>query len=179
MTPNKAQFTALLFMVSTSLSAYAQFSLSGTTRVANKVAGPPTASNLAYPQSLFVDSQNGNIWVADFSNNRVLRFDVVSLTNVGESTVPLTAEDYQLSQNYPNPFNPGTIITFAMRKTEQAAVRIYNVLGQEVATLFDGIANANQVYSLSFNATNLTSGLYFYTLRSASRNEVKKMSVVK
>jgi hypothetical protein len=86
---------------------------------------------------------------------------------------------YRLSQNYPNPFNPGTTITFALEQTEQATVTVYTVLGQEVATLFRGIATAHVQYALAFDATRLPSGMYFYTLRSAHRYEVKKMGVMK
>ena len=100
-------------------------------------------------------------------------------SNVVEATVAMTAADYKLGQNYPNPFNPTTTITFALKNTERATVTVYNTLGQEVATLFNGIATANEVYSLLFNAKNLASGIYFYTLRSASRNEILKMSLMK
>jgi hypothetical protein len=100
-------------------------------------------------------------------------------SNAVEVTVGLTPKDYQLSQNYPNPFNPSTTITFAMENTEQVTVTVRNMLGEEVETLFNGIANANEVYSLTFNAKNLSSGIYFYTLHSANRNEVRKMSLMK
>jgi len=100
-------------------------------------------------------------------------------SNVVEATVALVSADYKLGQNYPNPFNPSTIITFALKNTEHATVTIYNMLGQEVATLFNGVANANELYSLSFDASNLPSGMYVYALRSANRSEVKKMSLLK
>jgi len=100
-------------------------------------------------------------------------------SNAIEVLVGLGVQDYKLSQNYPNPFNPATTITFAMQNTEQVSVIVYNALGQEAATLFDGIANANQLYSLTFNAVNLSSGVYYYTLHSASRNEVMKMVLMK
>jgi hypothetical protein len=100
-------------------------------------------------------------------------------SNAIEVTVGLTVEDYTLGQNYPNPFNPSTTITFAMENTEQVIVTVHNMLGQEIETLFSGIANANEVYSLTFNAKNLSSGIYFYTLHSANRNEVRKMNLMK
>ena len=100
-------------------------------------------------------------------------------SNAVEVTVGLIPGDYQLSQNYPNPFNPTTTITFAIKNTEHVTVKVHNMLGQEVATLFNGIANADEVYSLSFDAKDLSSGVYLYTLNSASKNEVKKMSLMK
>ncbi|MFZ4621664.1 MAG: T9SS type A sorting domain-containing protein [Bacteroidota bacterium] len=96
-----------------------------------------------------------------------------------EAVVGLTAADYQLSQNYPNPFNPNTTITFAVKNAEHVNVTVYNALGQSVAVLFNDAANADQLYTLSFNGADLSSGTYFYSLRSASRNEVRKMLLTK
>lgn len=96
-----------------------------------------------------------------------------------EAVVALTAGDYTLGQNYPNPFNPTTNINFALKNAEHATVTIYNMLGQNVATLFNEEAAANRMYTLTFDAKNLPSGIYFYSLRSASRNEVKKMQLMK
>ncbi len=87
--------------------------------------------------------------------------------------------DFVLHQNYPNPFNPNTTIAFAMKNTEQVNVTVYNALGQVVTTLFNGVADAGRVYSLRLNGSNLSSGTYFYALRSASRNEVRKMLLTK
>jgi hypothetical protein len=102
-----------------------------------------------------------------------------SYSNTVEAIIALTAEDYKLGQNYPNPFNPTTNIYFALKNTEHATVTIYNMLGQHVATLFNGEATANQMYSLTFDAKDLSSGIYFYSLQSATRNEVKKMMLMK
>lgn len=169
----------LLVLATTSVSVYAQRSLSHITPITGTVASPPTANSLAYPQSVFVDSQNGNIWVTDFDNNRVLRFDVSSLTSIAASSAPVTVEKYTLGQNYPNPFNPVTTIAFVLKNTEYASLTIYDVLGQVVATLFHGIAYADERYTRTFSANHLPSGMYFYALRSAHRYEVKKMSCLK
>ncbi len=95
------------------------------------------------------------------------------------ANVLTSAADYQLSQNFPNPFNPNTNITFAMKTAEHVNVTVYNALGQVVATLFNDVATANQMYTLNFDGKNLSSGTYFYSLRSASRNEVRKMLLSK
>lgn len=100
-------------------------------------------------------------------------------SNTVEITVGLTPEDYQLSQNYPNPFNPNTVIKFAMKHTEYVTVKVHNMLGQEVSTLFNGIAIADEVYLLSFDAKNLSSGVYFCILKSAGGKDVKKMILMK
>jgi len=100
-------------------------------------------------------------------------------SNSVEVATTLTAEDFTLSQNYPNPFNPSTKFSFAAKSAERTTLKIYNVVGQEVATLFNGVAQPDQIYTLSFNAKDLPSGMYFYVLHSASRNEVKKMMLLK
>ncbi|MFZ4621639.1 MAG: T9SS type A sorting domain-containing protein [Bacteroidota bacterium] len=103
----------------------------------------------------------------------------IHYSNSVEVSAAFTAKDYTLAQNYPNPFNPSTDICFVMKNTEHAVVTVYNLLGQHVATLFDGIASADQVYSITFDGKNLPSGLYFYSLRSATRNETRKMMLLK
>ena len=179
MKPSMKRLAVLFFCATAGLPANAQNVSSDATPSAGRLASPPTASSFAYPQSIFVDSRYGEIWVTDFDNNRVLRFDVVSLTGVGESNGIVAPHVYALSQNYPNPFNPGTTITIALEHTEQATVTVYTLLGQEVATLFRGVATAHVQYSLSFDATNLPGGMYFYALRSAHGYEVKKMGLMK
>ncbi len=99
-------------------------------------------------------------------------------SNAIEVITTLTADDFKLSQNYPNPFNPSTKLSFAVKNAEQTSLKIYNVVGEEVATLFNDVAQPNQVYTLTFDAKNFSSGMYYYVLHSASRNEVKKMMLL-
>ena len=86
---------------------------------------------------------------------------------------------FVLAQNYPNPFNPNTVIEFAVPQNGLATMKLYDVLGQEVATLFYGDAETGKIYSSLFNASNFASGVYFYTLRSAGKAETKRMIVMK
>ncbi len=87
-------------------------------------------------------------------------------------------ENYSLSQNYPNPFNPVTKINFALPKSGLVSLRVYDVLGREIATLVNEVKNAG-VYSVDFNASNLTSGTYFYRLESNGFVGTKKMLMIK
>lgn len=139
----------------------------------------PTASNFTYPQSLFVDSYNGNIWVTDFDNNRVMRFDVSTLTSLDEIHSSNSPLDFSLDQNYPNPFNPITNISFSVTFIGITKLEVYNLLGQKVAVLFDEIATANTIYSIKFNAENYSSGIYIYSLRTKTGIESKKMCLIK
>ncbi len=81
-------------------------------------------------------------------------------------------------QNYPNPFNPTTVIEFAIPTTETVSLKIYDVLGREVATLLNERRNAG-VHRINFNATNLSSGTYFYRLQAGTFTQTKKMILVK
>jgi hypothetical protein len=96
-----------------------------------------------------------------------------------EVSVGVGQDRFMLSQNYPNPFNPNTTIDFVVPQTGWATMKIYNLLGQEVAKLHDGIVQANKVYSTEFNALGLPSGLYFYQLRSAGKTETKRMTLMR
>ena len=84
-----------------------------------------------------------------------------------------------LSQNYPNPFNPTTNISFALANTEYAKIIVYNMLGQQVSVLFDGIAEGEKDYHITFDASNLTSGIYFYKMQTMSSVEVRKMQFIR
>ena len=88
------------------------------------------------------------------------------------------AESYRLEQNYPNPFNPTTNITYVLPKAENVSLKVYDVLGREVATLVNEVKPAG-AYTVPFNASNLASGVYFYKLQSGSFVQTKKMMLVK
>ena len=143
------------------------------------MAVPPNSSNFTYPQSVFVDTPNGHIWITDFDNHRVLRFDVSSLMSVNESEKIPSPQSFFLSQNYPNPFNGETQITFSTKLAGEAVLSVYNLLGQKVITLFDDIATANTRYSITFDSKNLPSGIYLYSLRTQNGIEVKRMCLLK
>jgi hypothetical protein len=86
--------------------------------------------------------------------------------------------DYELSQNYPNPFNPSTIIKYSIAEKNQVTIRIYNVLGSEVATLVNEVKPAGS-YEVSFNAAGLSSGVYYYTISAGKYTAAKKMILIK
>jgi hypothetical protein len=85
---------------------------------------------------------------------------------------------FELSQNYPNPFNPTTTISFTLPKASQTTLKVYNMIGQEVATLINGYQTAG-LYFVDFDATKLASGVYLYKLQSGSFTQTKKMLLVK
>ena len=85
---------------------------------------------------------------------------------------------YSLRQNYPNPFNPATSIKFSIAKTEHVILKVYDILGNEVATLVNDIREPGD-YSLSFNGNKLSSGIYIYKLTAGTFSAVKKMILTK
>lgn len=90
----------------------------------------------------------------------------------------LFPDDYSLTQNYPNPFNPSTLIRFSIGKTGFTTLKLYNVLGKEVAALVNGELETGP-HEITFDASNLPSGTYLYTLTSGDYSETRKMMFLK
>jgi hypothetical protein len=98
------------------------------------------------------------------------------LVDVDESRLlPL---QYILSQNYPNPFNPTTRIEYSIPKPSHVSLKVFDLLGREVATLVDEVQNAG-FKSVEFNAGGLASGVCFYRLRVGNSVETKKLMIVR
>ncbi|MCC6865484.1 MAG: T9SS type A sorting domain-containing protein [Ignavibacteria bacterium] len=87
-------------------------------------------------------------------------------------------QKFTLSQNYPNPFNPSTTIKYSLPKGENVKLVVYDALGREVKTLVNEFKNSG-VYSVNFDASSLSSGIYFYKIEAGSFTETKKMLLVK
>lgn len=87
-------------------------------------------------------------------------------------------ENFELHQNYPNPFNPTTKISYNLPANSFVTLKIYNVLGKEIAVLVNGEQQAGR-YELNFNASNLTSGVYFYKIETESFTKTNKMLLMK
>lgn len=85
---------------------------------------------------------------------------------------------FALAQNYPNPFNPSTVISYSLPSAQQVTLKVYDMLGREVATLVNTRQEAGR-YDVPFNAAGLASGIYLYRLQAGSFSEAKKMMLVK
>ncbi len=96
--------------------------------------------------------------------------------NTVSSVVP---GDFSLKQNFPNPFNPTTAIRFDMKKSSNVTLKVYNAQGQEVATLINNEVVSPGTKEVTFGASNLSSGIYFYTLFAGDFKETKKMMLIK
>lgn len=126
---------------------------------------------------------NNEIYTLAFVQNDVDKL----IMNTYRAGMTLTAIDpysnevpvnYSLEQNYPNPFNPTTNIKFNLPKNEHVTLKIYDMLGNEIKTLVEGNQQAGK-YNITFDASGLSSGVYFYTLKTGSFAETKKMMLVK
>ncbi|MEO8231203.1 MAG: T9SS type A sorting domain-containing protein, partial [Ignavibacteriota bacterium] len=89
-----------------------------------------------------------------------------------------TISVYRLNQNYPNPFNPSTTISFTIPTTSNVSLKVFNILGKEVATMVNETKSAGN-YSVIFNATGLSSGIYFYQLTTDNFTATKKFTLMK
>ena len=116
--------------------------------------------------------------------NTILQGCVINGTVYGDTTVVSVdaleqhPQLFSLSQNYPNPFNPNTSIKYQIPEISFISIKVYNVLGNEIASLVNEEKPAGE-YGVEFNGTNLPSGIYFYKLQAGSFVETKKMVLMK
>lgn len=131
------------------------------------------------------DSLNG-VLILDGPRNHdprgtvnLVRMGIATATGIAPMKTGGVPENFSLLQNYPDPFNPSTIIQFIVPSNGRAVLKVFNVLGQEVATLFDGVATAGEYHQVQFNASNLASGIYFSRLEFGGRMQIKKMLLLR
>ncbi|MCB1048861.1 MAG: T9SS type A sorting domain-containing protein, partial [Calditrichaeota bacterium] len=124
-------------------------------------------------------NQNGEGFgiFAALPDGNVVAFPAVSVGIEDDLSVGVVS-DYELSQNYPNPFNPSTTIRYAIPAAELTTLKVYNLLGQVVATLVNEVQNAGR-YQIEFDASNLASGVYLYQIQSGSYVQTRKMVLMK
>lgn len=115
-------------------------------------------------------SVNGDVHYS----NAIAMDGVTSVSEAG--TAP---HEFTLDQNYPNPFNPETRIQFSVPAAGQTSLQVFNTLGQLVVTLFEGIAEPGRIYTQTFNAAGLTSGVYFYRLQNNGQSSTRKLVLMK
>ncbi|MBK8981922.1 MAG: T9SS type A sorting domain-containing protein [Ignavibacteria bacterium] len=150
-------------------------SVSGQWTKAGSVTGNGTTTeqqNYTFTdKNLNSGTYNYRLKQIDYNGN----FEYFNLSNEVIIAVPVK---YNLSQNYPNPFNPSTKIQFEIPVDANVKLSVYDNSGKLVSVITDGFKPAGY-YTVDFNATNLSSGIYFYKLETAQYNKVLKMSVIK
>lgn len=96
-----------------------------------------------------------------------------------EETTAVLPDDFSLHQNYPNPFNPSTVISYQLPMNSVVSLKVFDMLGREVATLIDGERISGGSHSVTFDAGNLASGMYIYRLQAGNQVFTKKLMLIK
>jgi hypothetical protein len=126
---------------------------------------------------------NIGCWAGGASLNFDVVVDDLSLIPAGGSGIAdqqnIVTKQFSLNQNYPNPFNPQTTIAYSLPQGQTVTLKIYDSLGRETVTLLDHDRKAAGNYSVSFNAGELPSGVYFYQLQTDRFLETRKMVLIK
>ena len=99
-------------------------------------------------------------------------------TNTGIEDDPVLLNSFVLKQNYPNPFNPATRIEFQLPERARVSLKVFNIAGQEVATILDEVRFAGS-HAVEFQAGDLPSGIYFYRLNAGQYSQTRKMMLVR
>lgn len=125
-----------------------------------------------------IDLSNGmvNFDMSSVSNYVILTSN--SVTSIEDENIKTLSTDYELSQNYPNPFNPTTNIKYQLLKSGSVTLKVYDVLGEEIITIVNQQQSPGN-YEVNFDGSNLTSGIYFYELKSRNFIIIKKMMLLK
>jgi ligand-binding sensor domain-containing protein len=117
--------------------------------------------------NLFADA-NGIVWMRPLS-------EMITAVKYDQSNLPIS---YSMQQNYPNPFNPSTMINYSVPKSGLVTIKVYDILGREIATLVNGEKPTGN-YNVEFNASRLSSGIYFYRMQAGNFVETKKLLLLK
>jgi len=118
-------------------------------------------------------------WESQYQAEFALRADwMLPVTSVGESRSGQRSNSFELEQNYPNPFNPETKIKYSLPKSSYITLKVYNSLGQEVKTLFEGFRQPGD-YTATFDGSGLSSGLYLYQMKAENFMDIKKTLLLK
>lgn len=130
--------------------------------------------NFAFSTNLNIDAIS--VTATDFEGNtsNFARLNIVTDVE-DENKIPT---EFSLEQNYPNPFNPSTIIEYQLPIVSNVSLKVYDILGNEIATLVNENKEAGN-YAVEFNASRISSGIYFYKLQADNKTFIKKMSVIK
>jgi hypothetical protein len=118
------------------------------------------------------------VTATDVDNSRITTSFNVTTSGVGVEIAPAIPTEYSLSQNYPNPFNPSTTIEFGLPSASNVTLKVYNMLGEEVASVVNQAMNAGY-HTVTFDGSKFTSGMYIYRITAGNFVQVKKMMMLK
>lgn len=133
---------------------------------------------LAGSEGTISDVTADNTYLYVVTDKGIWRNEIANLSSLGAAIFDNIPSGFFLSQNYPNPFNPSTVIEFVVPSSGFVSLKVYDVLGREVATLVDGRESAG-THSVVFNGSKLASGVYFYSLTAPGVQILRKMLLEK
>jgi len=167
---------SLIFAVETSNNKVYNYNYSQSSGKFDLPALPSGSYKLVTDKIGFENSVS-NEFILNTTQDTVANIDLVILPTSVERTSQ-KFKTFKLSQNYPNPFNPSTTIEFELERYDNVTLTIYNMLGQRITKLLDGNYGAG-TYKVTFNASQLPSGIYIYQLSSSTNVITKKMELLK
>ena len=149
-------------------------------RVSSDISGTnsPNGSTYSYMDGNLVNGTTYFYKLVDVDINGYETVNTIMVSVTPTVTSVIVPDIYRLHQNYPNPFNPNTSISYDIREAGLVTLRVFDVLGREVVTLVNNSQTAGS-YSVEFNASTLSSGIYFYQLKVNDFSDLKKMVVLK
>jgi hypothetical protein len=152
------------------------------------------AQNASYYFVVAFNQNNGSASTVYYNQTAVYPGTAVTVSAVGDTVkninvdfggtiaavekTSISAKSFELNQNYPNPFNPSTRISFSLPSTELVVLKVYDLLGRDVATLVNEVKTAGS-YTATFHAETLPSGVYFYRLQAGNYTTTKKLVLMK
>ena len=156
--------------------------LSAQNRISNTVftaGGGDSSGDLFSVSSTVGQPAGGSSYGAQFAIHSGFRqVPVQRVVTSADEEPDETPAIFSLDQNYPNPFNPSTVIHYSLPEASDVTLAVYDMLGREVASLVDDRKSAGN-YEVSFSATNLSSGIYFYRLSTGNFTKIRSMTFVK
>ncbi|MFH1197481.1 MAG: T9SS type A sorting domain-containing protein [bacterium] len=199
MTPHAGQFFEIRVVKNTTDEEVGRYSLTSINGALFSISIPGIEKDTDYRVDFYADLNlsgqyeappNDHAWRLTFNSttgNFVQNFthntdftDIQwpNISGVDDKNISLNPAQYQLAQNYPNPFNPSTKIQFSIPVSGFVTLKVYDVLGSEIATLLQGNISSG-VHAVNFNADSFRSGVYFYRIQSGNFIETKKMILMK
>ncbi len=139
--------------------------------------GRTAINNNTNPSPFLYDGLQGGLNISNVGSyqDSIISFTLGTLTSVENTSAPV---EFGLAQNFPNPFNPSTKISYKIAKETFVRLKVFDITGREVSVLVNSVQTPGN-YSVNYDASALTSGIYFYKLESNDFSSVKKMLLVK
>ncbi|MCH8929241.1 MAG: T9SS type A sorting domain-containing protein [Candidatus Marinimicrobia bacterium] len=133
-----------------------------------------------FPLDYIIDQQMKIVYHSTEYNPRRMTEIITNLLNPVsvDEDISITPFSFQLEQNYPNPFNPVTTINYVLPSTSEVLLIVYNLLGEEIARLVDGIQSTG-FHQITWDASGVSSGIYFYRIQAGGFTQTRKMLLLK